>query len=136
MIDALMLIPAEPQIVYPSGIGRPGPAHGGELGPEQCIISKLRLRESRICYALRDSGTIPQKIRSRQRVMITQMVINFAQDVINTDDVGETIVLVDAVGVVGPVKRQQVQAELIVHESVLCQVRLTRTNAGRAARGD
>ena len=102
----MMVIPAEPQIVYPSGIGGPGPARGHKLGPELCIVPKLRLRESRICYALRDSGTVPEKVRSSQRMMIAQMVINLTQDVINTDDVGESIVLVDAVGIVGPEKRQ------------------------------
>src|SRR6202030_3652062 len=47
VVDALMLIPAEPQIVYPSGIRCPGPAHGDELGPALCSISKLRLCDSR-----------------------------------------------------------------------------------------
>ena len=41
VVDALMLIPAEPQIVYPSGIRRPGPAHGDELGPEPCSCPEL-----------------------------------------------------------------------------------------------
>src|ERR1700730_1507411 len=106
VIDAMMLIPAEPQIVYPSGIRCPGPAHGDELGPELCSISKLRLCESRGCYALGESSSVSKKVRSGQRVMVTQMVINLAEDVINTDDIGEAIVLGAAVGTVGPVKRQ------------------------------
>src|SRR6266446_222625 len=102
----MMEIPAEPQIVHPGGIRRPGPARGDELGPESRVVPKLGLYDSRICYALRDSGTVPEKVRSRQCVMIAQMVIDLTQNVINTDDVGETVVLGAAVSIVGPEKRQ------------------------------
>src|SRR5437016_13896127 len=34
VVEAMMEIPAEPQIVDPGGIRRPGPARGDELGPE------------------------------------------------------------------------------------------------------
>ena len=94
-IDAMMEIPAEPEVVDPGGIRGPRPAGGDKLGPESGVVPEKGLRDSRVCLALGESATVPEEIRSSDRMMIAQVVIDLTEDVVNTDNVGETIGLVD-----------------------------------------
>src|SRR5260370_28041002 len=86
VIEAMMEIPAEPQIVHPSGIRGPGPARGDKLGPESRVVPKRGLRDSRVGLTLGERGAVAEKIRSGPGVMIAQMMIHLAVDVITTDN--------------------------------------------------
>src|SRR5690349_10263482 len=94
-IEAMMEIPAEPEIIHPGGIRGPGPARGHKLRPESRVVPEIGLRDSRVRYALCESGTVPEEIRSSHRMMIAQVVIDLTEDVINTDNVGKAKRLVD-----------------------------------------
>src|SRR5690349_14861463 len=62
VIEAMMEIPAEPNIVHPGGIRRPSPARGHKLRPQSRVVPKIRLRDSRVGFALGDSAAVPEKI--------------------------------------------------------------------------
>ncbi len=98
MVKAVMEIPAEAQVVYPGGIGSPGPAGSNKLSAEASVVPEIWLRDSRVRYALGDCGAVAEKVRPREGMMIAEMIIDFAEDIVNADDVGEAISLGAGVG--------------------------------------
>src|SRR5260370_24867197 len=91
VIEAMMEIPAEPQIVHPSGIRGPGPARCDKLGPESRVVPKRGLRDSRVGLTLGERLAVAEEVRPRQRMMIARMGINLTKDVVNTDNIRETV---------------------------------------------
>ena len=115
------MIPTDACIVHPGGVRGPGPTSGEELGAHLAGRVKNLLGVSRV---LADRVTVPEEVGTSEGVVVAGMVIDFADDVVDRKDVGET----DGYGagrvVICAVVLQQVQAERIELHSLRGQGRL------------
>jgi len=126
VVDAIKKIPAKAEIVYPIGIGSPGPARGEERGGH--VSERPEVGLSADCI-LPDPSALAAVVGAAEGMVITQVVIEFADTVTNGENIRKPLGDGAAGSRVGPVLWQEAHAERVKRDSRTGQSCLGGRNA-------
>ena len=86
--EAVEAVPADAQVVYPTGIRRPGPARGQKLGSQTACLAEERLGANGI---LANGVTCPVEIGTGDSVVIVDVVVELPNAIIDGDDIRKAV---------------------------------------------